>query len=142
MTVPTHIPKTPMADSNHKSYQESKESSTSPRSREVLQHIINKVLDIQDEEKIQSFNQWMKYKSFQTFTELCNSYFHRLDDIHDHSEYKVDGFRFAVKSGTMNNIRLFIKWMITSIQDTTFELYAEELLALTRENSTNSGKMI
>ena len=45
MTIPANIPETPMADAKHESYQESKENS----SMEVFHHIINKVMDIQNE---------------------------------------------------------------------------------------------
>ena len=93
MTVPTSIPETPMAHTDHKSIQESKESSTSPRSMEVLHHIIYKVMDIQDEEEIQSFKQCMKYRDFEAFTEMCNAFSYMLDNIHDHSEYKLDGLK-------------------------------------------------
>ena len=56
MTILTTIPETPMAHTDHKSIQESKESSNTARSMEVLQHIINILMDIQDEEEIQSLN--------------------------------------------------------------------------------------
>ena len=87
MTIPTSIPKTPMAHTDHESIQESKGSSTSPRSMEGLQHIINKVMNIQDEEEMQSFKQWMYYRGVETLTGMCNVFFYMLDKIHDHSEY-------------------------------------------------------
>ena len=46
---------TPIAHSDHEVFQESKEGSTSPRSREVFQHVLNKVMDIQNEDEIQCF---------------------------------------------------------------------------------------
>ena len=52
MTIPPSIPETPIVQSNPKSSQESKEGLTSSRSMEVFQHIINKVMDIQNEEEI------------------------------------------------------------------------------------------
>ena len=39
----------------------------------------------------------------------------------------------AMKFGTMIKHRLFISWMSTMMKDTTHELYAEHLLALTNE---------
>ena len=63
MTIPTSIPETPMAHPDHKSVQESKECSTSSKSMEVYQHVLNKVMDIQNEDEIQSFSKWMAYNS-------------------------------------------------------------------------------
>ena len=91
---------------------------------DVFQHVINKVMDIQNEEEIQSFKTWMPYRGFETLTDLCNAFSYILDHIHDYSEYKVDGSRFALKFGTMNKLRFFIKWMSTSMTDSIFELYA------------------
>ena len=59
MTVPTSIPETPMAHPTSKSLQESKDTN-SPTSMEVLQHVLQKVLDIKDEEDNKSFSKWMK----------------------------------------------------------------------------------
>ena len=45
MTVPAFIPETTMAQPDSESLQESKDNN-SPRSMEVLQHVLQKVLDI------------------------------------------------------------------------------------------------
>ena len=54
MTVPTSIPETLMAHPDSESLQESKDTNN-PRSMEVLQHVLQKVLDIKDEEENESF---------------------------------------------------------------------------------------
>ena len=59
MTDPTSIPETPMAHSNFKPLLESKDSS-SPRSIEVRPHVLQKLLDIKEEEENQCFAKWMK----------------------------------------------------------------------------------
>ena len=82
---------------------------------EVFQHIINKVMNIPNEDKIQSFKPWMSYRGFEISTDMHTAFSYMLDSIHDHSEYKVDGLRFALKFGTMNKLRLLIKWMTTSM---------------------------
>ena len=64
MTIPAGIPETPMAQSNHESYQESQGGTTSPRSMEGFQHIINKVIHIQNQEEMQSIKQLMSYRGF------------------------------------------------------------------------------
>ena len=96
---------------------------------EVFQHTINQVMEIQNKEEIISFKQLMPYRGFETFTDMCKAFSYMLDNIHYHSGYKLDGLRYALKFGTMSKIRLFIKWMFTSMRDKTFELYAEDLLA-------------
>ena len=127
-----------MAHPDHKSIQESKEGSTSARSMEVFHLIVNKEMGIQNEEEMQSFKQWMSYRGFEKFTDMCNAFSYMLDNINDdHSEHKFDGLRHALKFGTMNKLRLFIRWMFTSTTDSTFKLYAEDLLALTREQFDN-----
>ena len=60
MTIPTSIPETPMAHSNHESFQESNEGSTSSKSMEVYQHVLNKVMDIQNEDESLSHTEVMR----------------------------------------------------------------------------------
>ena len=84
MTVPTSIPETPMAHPDSESFQESKDTN-SPTSTEVLQHVLQKVLDINDEEEIQSFSKWMKYRGYDNFTDICADFCHILNRIHDYS---------------------------------------------------------
>ena len=59
MTIPTNIPETPMAQSDYKSIQESNEDSASPRSMQVYHHVLDKVMDIKNEEESESFSKWM-----------------------------------------------------------------------------------
>ena len=132
MTVPTNIPETPMAHTNHESLHESKEDSTTSKSMEAYQLVLKTVVDIQNEDEIQSFSKWMNYRGYDNFTDLCADFYHILDHIHDCSDYRVDGQECALKFGTINKIRMLISWMTTKMTEYTFELYAEHLLALTR----------
>ena len=116
MTVPTSIPETPMAQPNSESLQESKDMN-SPRSMEVLQHVLQKVLDIKDEEENQSFSKWMKCRGYDNFTDICADFCHILDRIHDYSEFRADGLRSALKFSTINKIRMFTSWMGTKMTD-------------------------
>ena len=36
---------------------------------------------------------WMSNTGFECFTDMCNAFSYMLDNIHDHSEYIVDGLR-------------------------------------------------
>ena len=111
MTVLTSIPETPVAHPDSESLQESKDTN-SPTSMEVFQHVLQKVLDIKDEEENQSFSKWMKYRGYDNLTDICAEFCHILDRIHDYSEYRADGLRSALKFGTMNKIRMFTsRWV-------------------------------
>ena len=55
MTVPTSSTETPMTHPDSESLQENKDTN-SPRSMELLQHVLQKVLDIKDEEETKSFS--------------------------------------------------------------------------------------
>ena len=96
MTAPTSIPETPMAQPDSKSLQESMDNN-SPRSMEVLQHVLQKVLDINDEEENKSFSTWMKYRGYNNFDDICADFCHILDRIHDYSEFRADGMRSGLK---------------------------------------------
>ena len=132
MAVPTSIPETPMAQPDSESLQESK-GTNSPRSIKVLQCVLQKVLDIKDEEENKSFSKWMKYRGYDNYNDICVDFCHILDRIHGCSELRTDGLRSALKFRTMNKIRMFTSWMGTKMTDGFFELSAEDLLALTRE---------
>ena len=67
----------------------------------------------------------------------CVYFSYILEHIHDCTECRVDGSKFALKFGTMNKLRLFISWTSIRMKDSTFELYAEHRLALTREQFHN-----
>ena len=71
--------------------------------------------------------------AYENFTDLCVDFCYIFDSIHDYSDYKVNGLRCSLKLSIMNKIRLFISWMATKMTDDNFELYAELLISLTRE---------
>ena len=130
MTVPTNIPETPIVHTNHKSFQGSKDTNTSI-SMEILQHVLKTVMDIKNDEEVKSFSHWMSYRGYDNFTDICVNFYHILDSIHDHGEYKVNGLRCSLKFSIMNKIRLFINWMTTKMTDGNFKPYAELLISLT-----------
>ena len=82
MTVLTSIPETPMTQPDSDSLQESKDTN-SRRSMEVLQHVLQKVLEIKGEEENKSFSKWMKYRGYDNFTDVCADFCHILDSIHN-----------------------------------------------------------
>ena len=129
-----------MAQSDYGSIQDSKEDSTSPKSMEVHHHALNEVMDITNKDDTESFSKWMTYRGYENFVDLCVDFHQELDNIHDFSDYRVDGMKCALKFGTMNKLRLFISWMSTRMKSTKFELHAEDRLALAQEHTMTSGK--
>ena len=112
----TSIHETPMADPDSESLQEYKDTN-SLRSMEVLQHVLQKVPDIKDEEEIQSFSKWMKYRGYDNFTDICADFCHILDRIHNYSEFRADGQGSALKFSTMNKIIMFTSQMGIRVTD-------------------------
>ena len=82
MTMPRSIPETPMTQPNSESLHESKDIN-SPRSMEVLQHVLQKVLDIRDEEAKKPSSKWLKYREYDNLTDICAAFCHIMDSIHD-----------------------------------------------------------
>ena len=121
-----------MAQPNQESIQKSSDDSICPDSIQVFQHVLNNVLEIKKDEVV-PFSKWMEYRGYDNFTDLCVDFHHQLDNIHNFSDYRVDGMKCALKYGTMNKLKLVISWMISRMKETIFELYAEHLLALTCE---------
>ena len=119
-----------MAQPDSESLHESKDTN-SPRSMEVLQYVLQKVLDVKNEEENKSFSTWMKYRGYDNFTDICADFCHILDRNNDYREFRADGLRSALKFSTMNKIRMFTSWMGTIMTGGFFELYAEDLLGLT-----------
>ena len=99
---------------------------------QVFHHVLKTVLNV-DEDEVVSFSKWMEYRGYNNFTDLCGDFQFKLNHIYDFSDYRVDGQECALKFGTMNKLRWFISWMSTRMKETTFELYAEHLFALTCE---------
>ena len=55
---------------------------------QVYHHVLNKLLDINDNE-IASFFRMVGYRVYDNFTGLCVDFHHELDHIHDFSDYRV-----------------------------------------------------
>ena len=94
-----------MDQPNSESLQESK-GTNSPRSMEVLQHVLQQVLEIRDEEENKAFSKWMQYRKYDNFTDISADLCHILDSIHHYSKFRADGLRSALKL-YMNKIRMF-----------------------------------
>ena len=48
---------------------------------------------MKDEEENESFSNWIKYRRYDNFTDICADFCHILDRIHDYSEFRADGLR-------------------------------------------------
>ena len=114
-----------MAQPNQESIEESSQDSSSPNQIQVFFHVINKVIDIKNEDEIVSISKWMKYMCYSNFTDQYNDLCFELNHIHAFSNYILDGQYCALKFGTMHKLNFFIMWMSTRMKDTTFELSDE-----------------
>ena len=38
---------------------------------EIYQHVLKKVMEIHNEDEIESFSKWMTYRVYENFTDLC-----------------------------------------------------------------------
>ena len=126
MTVPANIPETPIVHTNHKSFQGSKDTNTSIP-MEILQHVLKTVMNIKNDEEVESFSHWMSYRVFDNFTDICDTLYHILHIIQDYSEYKGNQLRCSLEFCTMNKIRMFINWMATKLINDNFQLHDEFL---------------
>ena len=86
-----------------------------------------------DRESLQESFKVHEMQGYSNFTDIGVDFCHILDRMDDSSEFRLDGLRRALKFSTMNKIRMFTSWMGTKMTDSFFELYAEDLLALTSE---------
>ena len=101
-------------------------------------------MSIRDEEEYKSYSKWMTYRDYDNFNYICADFCQILDSIHDYSEVRADGQRSALMFSTMHKIRMFRSWMDTKMNDVLFDLYAVDLLGLTREqfNDFTQANMI
>ena len=72
-----------------------------------------------------SFSKWMEYMDYDNVNDLCGDVQFELKHIHDLSDYIVDGQCCVLKFGAMSKTKMFISWMSTRKNDTTFQLPSE-----------------
>ena len=104
---------------------------------EVFQHVLKTIMNIQDDEEVESFSHWMSFRGFTNFTDICETYHHILHTIQDHRDYKLNGIRCSLTCCTMNKLRLFIKWMATKSTNDDLKLHDDLLTSLTRKQFDN-----
>ena len=107
----------------------SSEKSRSSHSKQLLHHVLKNVLRISTDARI-SFPNWMEYNYYHNMHELCEELLLVLKDLHDYSDYIVNGQHCTLKPSTMNTIELFIRWMLTRTKGNTFQLSSQYLLSL------------
>ena len=136
MTVPTNIPDAPTVHTKHKPSQGSKGKNISIP-MEVLQHVLKTIMNIQDDEEVESFSHWMSFSGFTNFIDICKAYHHILHSIEDHNDYQLNGIRCSLTYCTMNKIRLFIKWMAIKSKNDDLKVNDDLLTSLTGEQFDN-----
>ena len=136
MTVPTNIPEAPIVHTKHESFQGSK-GKTISIATEVLQHVLKTIMNIQDDEEVESFTHWMSFRGFANFTDNYDKYCHILHSILDPSDYKLNGIRCSLTCCTMSKLRMFNKWMATKLTNDDLKLHDDLLTSLTRKQFDN-----
>ena len=106
---------------------------TLPVSTQVLHHVLKKVLKITTDERV-SFSKWMEYNDYIHIHELCEGLPCRLKDLHEYSDYILDGQHFALMPLTMHKIKLLIGWMSTRKKETTIQLSSQYFVSLTYQD--------
>ena len=114
------------------SSQESSEKSPSSHSKQLLHHVLKIVLRITTDERV-PFSKWMEYNGYPNIHELCEGLPYRLKDLHEYSDYIMNGQYNALKSSTMNTVKLFISWMLTRTKGNIFQLSSQYFLSLTHQ---------
>ena len=94
------------------SSQGSGEKSPSSHSKQLLHHVLKDVVKINQDGRV-SFSKWIDYNDYHNIHKLCDDLHFELENIHDYSDYIVNGQHCALKFATMNKIKLFISWMST-----------------------------
>ena len=131
MSIPTSIPETPIAQPDQSPFRNPMRIQSVP-TQYKFHHILITVFKIDEDEEV-SFPILMEYRRCNNITDQCRDFHFELNHINDLSDYRVDRPKCALQFCTMNKLRGLISWMLTRMKDTTFELYAEHLLALTYE---------
>ena len=77
------------------SSQGSSEKSPSCHSKQLLHHVLKNVLKTSQDERV-SFSKWMKYNDYHNIYDLCDDLQFELKQIHDYSDYIVNGQECAL----------------------------------------------
>ena len=134
MTVPTNIPETflkhPLSTlSLNPPKDPSIKRSPFPQK---FSNMFSRNMNIEDDEEVESFYQWMSFSSFCNFTDLCETYNHILHTMPDHHDYKLNGIRCSITICTMNKLQRVIKWMSTKSTDDDLKVHDDLLISLTK----------
>ena len=108
-----------MMQTYHQSIQESSEDSPSSNSIHVIHHVLKIVLRITTDERV-SFTKSMQYHGYLIIQNICEGVPYILEDFHKY--YIVNGQHCALKSFTINTIKLFTSWMLTRRNQKRFDL--------------------
>ena len=122
-----------MMQTYHQSSQGSSEKSPTSYSKQLLHHVLKNILNI-NQDKRDSFSKWMEYHYFHNTHELCHDCQSELKQIHDYSDYIVNGQHCALKFSTMNKLKLLISLMPTIAKENAFQLSSQYLLSLTYQD--------
>ena len=91
-----------------KPYQQSSQGSMrespSSHSKQLLHHVLKKVLRITTDERV-SFSKWMEYNHYHNIQEQCEELPFLFKDLDECSDYIVNGQHCVQKLSTLSKIR-------------------------------------
>ena len=130
MSTPTNIPKTPMGETVHDSFFESKE-----KFHQQLQDIFQTIMSLTGPDQFDQLCQWMEYKQYLTIDDFYDSSYNdpeKFDTKGPATEYKWKGKMNHLSANVAQKLKSFVRWM--THEERPYELHDDFLATLTRES--------
>ena len=130
MSTPTNIPETPMGETIHDSFFESKE-----KFHQQLQDIFQTIMRLTGPDQFDQLCQWMEYKQYLTIDDFYDSFYNdpeKFDTKGPATEYKWKGKMNHLSPNVAQKLKSFVRWM--AHEERPYELHDDFLATLTRES--------
>ena len=130
MSTPTNIPVTPMGETVHDSFFESKE-----KFHQQLQDIFQTIMRLTRPDQFDQLCQWMQYKQYLAIDDFYNSSYNDPEKFNTKgpaTEYKWKGKMNHLSPIVAHKLKNFVRWM--THEDRPYELHDDFLATLTRES--------
>ena len=130
MSTPTNIPKTPMGETMHNSFFESKE-----KFHQQLQDIFQTIMRLTGPDQFDQQSQWMEYKLYLTIDDFYDSSYNdpeKFDTKGPATEYKWKGKMNHLSPNVAQKLKQFLRWMTN--EERPYELHDDFRATLTRES--------
>ena len=129
MSTPPNTPETPMGETEHDSFFESKE-----KFQQQLQDISQTILRLTGPDRFDQLCQWMEYNQYCTIDDIYDSSYNdpeKFDTKGPATEYKWKGKMNYLSPIVAQKLNCFVTWM--THEDRPYELHDDFLATLTKE---------